>query len=127
MYDAERRLPDNLVDEFVSAIKDEHCCVNNGQQRYFNLDHCRKSLKALLAERKDMFEKKLTSTSLHEQQQARLFDAVKAWYSVEKKTFTDVVLKATKAHVLDGQRQWAQSRLLGDANVREAAVEDDRT
>ena len=65
--------------------------------------------------------------TLHEQQIDRLFAAVKAAFSVEKKTFTDLIHKKTTS-ILRGKRQdWIRVCLLTDEKIKANAKEDEET
>jgi len=87
---------------------------------------CKKedNIRSVIIKEKEKLEAQNQKGSFHEQQQ-RAFDAVKASYSVEKKTFTDVVLKTTKTHVFDSLRQWLLMTLTSDKGVLAAAEEDE--
>lgn len=62
--------------------------------------------------------------TLHEQLQRRLLAAVKAAWAVEKKTFTDMVLKKTRDYVLNARKKWVRTQLLVDQDLRANAIED---
>merc|ERR1712113_1047063 len=76
-FDVERQLPDALVTEFVQAFKQDHFLQNGS----FSLQHAQTQMRKLLVERKKMFEERFKSLSMHQQQQIRLFHAIRAWYS----------------------------------------------
>ena len=54
----------------------------------------------------------------------RLLAAVKAAWAVEKKTFTDVIMKKCRDSILKERERWVQTELLTDKFIRDAAVED---
>jgi hypothetical protein len=85
-YVAERKLPDSLIENLVKELA--MLLANRG-----NNDCTEYNIREVIITNKEKLEAQQQKGSLHEQQQQRVFDAVKAWYSVEKKTFTDVVLK----------------------------------
>jgi hypothetical protein len=114
-YDAERKLPDSLIKSLVTELA---LLAGNGYCTQDNIHN-------VIITNKEKLETQQQKESLHEQQQQRVFDAVKAWYSVEKKTFTDVVLKTTKTHVFESLRQWLLMRLTSDEGVLAAAEEDE--
>jgi hypothetical protein len=85
-YVAERKLPDSLIENLVKELA--MLLANRGN------NNCTEyNIREVIITNKEKLEAQQQKGSLHEQQQQRVFDAVKAWYSVEKKTFTDVVLK----------------------------------
>eukprot|EP00929_Paragymnodinium_shiwhaense_P040751 TRINITY_DN21226_c0_g1_i4.p1 TRINITY_DN21226_c0_g1~~TRINITY_DN21226_c0_g1_i4.p1 ORF type:complete len:735 (+),score=118.27 TRINITY_DN21226_c0_g1_i4:264-2207(+) len=128
-FDAERVLSVDLVEDIVDSFTNAELGslmdidIDSGAQR----DSQRDIIRRKLLERKKVWECNFQGLSMHDQQQARLLAAVRAWYTVEKKTFTDVILKATQAHIFKGQRQWVQSQLLRDEEIQEAAVESHKT
>jgi hypothetical protein len=62
--------------------------------------------------------------TLHEHLQPRLLAAVRAAFTVEKKTFTDMVLKVCRDSIISGVARWVETELLIDKDIRDAAVED---
>jgi hypothetical protein len=62
--------------------------------------------------------------TLHEHLQPRLLAAVRAAFTVEKKTFTDMVLKVCRDSIIRGIARWVETELLIDKDIRDAAVED---
>ena len=51
-----------------------------------------------------------------------LFAAVKAVWTVEKKTVTDLVMKACRDSILKPRENWVQTALLTDQQIKDAAV-----
>ena len=62
--------------------------------------------------------------TLHEHLQPRLLAAVRAAFTVEKKTFTDIVLKVCRDSIISGVARWVETDLLIGKDIRDAAVED---
>ena len=61
---------------------------------------------------------------MHEHLEQRLFAAVKAVWTVEKKTVTDLVMKACRDSILKQREHWVQTVLLTDQQIKDAAVEE---
>jgi hypothetical protein len=62
--------------------------------------------------------------TLHEQSLQRVFAAVKAAWAVEKKTYTDMVLKKCRDSVIKARIDWIETTLLLDNELRAEALED---
>jgi len=73
---------------------------------------------------RDKWNKKFVAQTLHQQQQRRLYAAIKAAFCVEKKTFIDLILKETTMHVVKGRDLWIRDTLLGHSEILEHASED---
>ena len=54
----------------------------------------------------------------------RVFAAVKAAWAVEKKTYTDMVLKKCRDSVIKARVDWVETTLLLDGDIRNEALED---
>ena len=61
---------------------------------------------------------------MHEHLEQRLFAAVLAVWTVEKKTVTDLVMKACRDSILKQREHWVQTVLLTDQQIKDAAVEE---
>jgi hypothetical protein len=48
----------------------------------------------------------------------------KAAWTVDKKTFTDMVMMACRDSILQERKHWVQTALFNDKQVRDAAVEE---
>merc|ERR1712113_254363 len=81
----------------------------------------------LFQQSKERWSNQFQEKGLHEQQQQRLFHAVEAAFAVEKKTFTDYILKETTEHLIDPRNHWVATALFSNANIKAAAVEDPKT
>ena len=73
---------------------------------------------------KKAFAADFEAKSLHQQQQQRLFHAVKALWAVEHKTFVDYILKETVEHLMLPRDAWIANALFTNEKIKQAAVED---
>ena len=62
--------------------------------------------------------------TLHEHQQLRLHNAVIATFTVEKKTFTDNIMKETTQMIIKKWIDWVSEEILTNPTLKEAAMED---
>merc|ERR1712032_420016 len=63
-------------------------------------------------------------SSLFEQQRHRIFNAVIALWTVEHKTFIDIVLKVTRDTVIKRREEWLRFEIHQNKRIMESAVED---
>ena len=131
-------LPDELLDVFFTCIHPSQFLRPGTPGSLFTFDkdgkmvihqtsvviQWKENLKALFIKAKQTWGEEFGKKSLHEQLQRRLFAAVKAAWGVEKKTFTDMVLKKTRDCILKAHKEWVRTKLLTDADLRASAVED---
>ena len=78
----------------------------------------------MLVEAKEEWAKEFGRKTLHEQLLYRVFAAVKAAWAVEKKTYTDMVLKKCRDAVMKARIDWVETTLLMDTDIRAEALED---
>ena len=102
------------------VLKDNFDKLATPKQKVPWKDNLRSALKKATSE---WMERKKRKT-LHEHLQQRLFAAVKAAWTVEKKTFTDMVMKACRDLILQEHKQWVQTAMFNDKQIRDAAVEE---
>lgn len=69
--------------------------------------------------------KELEKKPLREQQLERVHAALEANYDVEKKTFTDNIMKITRIHLVDVRENWLREQLLLDEELSKQACEDE--
>ena len=139
-YTEDMLLPDDLVENFfnrltlsdiLKPVKDEtKCYFENGEcwwkkpiQVPEKIEWKQNLSEKFLTEKRGWGEE-FSKKSLHEQLQRRLFAAVKAAWAVEKKTFTDMVMKKTRDFILKARKKWITTQLLTDKELQAAAVED---
>ena len=140
-YAEDMILPDELLQSFIASLHPSHFLSPHasGQSLSYDSDgkmsisdargcthavEWRTQLKNLLENARRVWGEEFGKKSLHEQLQRRLFAAVKAAWAVEKKTFTDMVLKKTRDHLLKVRQMWVRTQLLTDTGLRASAVED---
>merc|ERR1712129_185737 len=70
---------------------------------------------------------KYEQSGLFDQQRCCIFDAVKALWTVEHKTFIDVVLKVTRDAVIKRREDWIHFDIHQHKTIIENAVEDPDT
>ena len=85
----------------------------------------KQNLKAELDIKKQEWVSRYKSQTLHEHLEQRVFAAIKATWAVEKKTFTDMVLKKCRDSIIKERGRWVEMVLLTDMEIRDAAVEDE--
>lgn len=96
---------------------------SNSSYRILNMDEVR----ACLTQAKLEISKTQSHVDLLESQKKRVFSAVKAHFEVEKKTFTDIVLKKTKAFLIEKHKNWVQQHIFQIPNIAEFAKENEGT
>jgi hypothetical protein len=84
---------------------------------------CKDNLRSALQKATSEWMERKKRFILHEHLQQRLFAAVKAAWTVEKKTFTDMIMKACRDSILQEHKQRVQTALFNDKQIRHAAVE----
>merc|ERR1712224_298241 len=100
-FKGEEALPNELVDDFLSNVDfDAEGAGDEEAESEWTPDTIKSYLKRKLEAAKDRWSTKFSQSTTHEQQQERLFYAVKAVWAVEHKTFTDYILKETNEHLL---------------------------
>ena len=82
------------------------------------------NLRSALNDASSRWKKRRTHFTLHEHLEQRLFAAVLAVWTVEKKTVTDLVMKACRDSILKQREHWVQTVLLTDQQIKDAAVEE---
>ena len=85
----------------------------------------RTDLEKKLKEARDTIIREDKQASIRENAVKHVYRAVHATWSVEKKTFTDNVLKVVRDTVLNARQRWVTHTLLTDDAVINAAVEDE--
>jgi len=95
------------------------------QKLNVKLDYSDSSMRERLQEAKAEWAGIRKKRTLHQHLQPRLLAAVKAVWSVEKKTLTDLVLKVCRDSIISGVARWVENRMLTDSSIRAAAVEDE--
>ena len=85
----------------------------------------RTDLEKKLKEARDTIVHEDKQASIRENAVKHVYRAVHATWSVEKKTFTDNVLKVVRDTVLNARQRWVTHTLLTDDAVINAAVEDE--
>ena len=105
---------------FMAAIADEL----DKKKLLHPFDEVRKNLKDKWLAERSKWIKEFGSRTLHEQQRLRVYAEVKAVWGVEKKTFTDMVLKDTVFEIIRKREKWINQDLLLNKVIRAKAVED---
>jgi hypothetical protein len=82
------------------------------------------NLRSALNDASSRWSARRTHFTLHEHLEQRLFAAVKAVWTVEKKTVTDLVMKACRDSILKQREHWVQTVLLTDQQIKDAAVKE---
>jgi len=118
-------LPESLMNDFVNTINAEHDSLH-AKTDATNTTFMKSKMKEKLTEARDRWAKKHASQSLHEHQQHRVLAVLKANWTVEKKTFTDLVYKESM-RILARRRLWIQSELQSNEDILKSAVEDGDT
>eukprot|EP00415_Alexandrium_ostenfeldii_P000806 UN0806 len=125
-------LPETLMTDFVNTINAETDSLhvdsaNKTAQTDATSNAVMKSkMKEKLTAARDRWVKKHASQSLHEHQQHRVLAVLKANWTVEKKTFADLVHKESM-QILARRRLWIQSELQSNEDILKSAVEDGDT
>eukprot|EP00415_Alexandrium_ostenfeldii_P003590 UN3590 len=120
------------MDDFVGTINSEHDSMHvdsihkTAQTDAKNNSFMKSKMKEKLTAARDRWVKKHALQSLHEHQQQRVLAVLKANWTVEKKTFTDLVHKESM-QILARRRLWIQSELQSDEDILKNAVEDGDT
>lgn len=120
-FKGEEALPQELIDDVISLVKPQIGSL------YSNSTTFEQTMRSLLGQAKERWSTQFQQKSLHEQQQQRLFHAVEAVFDVEKKTFTDYILKETTEHLVDPRNHWVATALFSNTSIKDAAVEDSAT
>jgi len=111
-YHQEMTAPQDLIDDFIRQVD----------------DNLYKETKATLKDKLEtVLKMRADNFNSGEQQKICLFSAVKAAYKVEKKTFTDEILKITRIHVLDAVRKWVKVEFVLNDDIKKGAREDAAT
>ena len=105
-FKAEEVLPDDLMDSIVALIATISIHATNQP-------HVLQKLTTL----KEQWATKFAAKSLHEQQQQRLFHAVKAVWAVEHKTFIDCIMKETTELLLAPTHEWVTTELFTNESI----------
>eukprot|EP00811_Abedinium_folium_P003656 NODE_13363_length_1170_cov_4.484180.p1 GENE.NODE_13363_length_1170_cov_4.484180~~NODE_13363_length_1170_cov_4.484180.p1 ORF type:complete len:348 (+),score=22.15 NODE_13363_length_1170_cov_4.484180:1-1044(+) len=140
-FSVERAFPEECIDKFIQSLQESDWssllgmagrsvpfgAACSSDTRISPLDTVRANIRTKLESQKACFEKRFEAMSLHEQQQDRLFDAVKALWSVEHKSYIDIVLKDLRASILVPYEQWIRAELLIDEEISKNAVENQET
>eukprot|EP00966_Prymnesium_polylepis_P205596 4764467-Prymnesium_polylepis.1 len=79
---------------------------------------------AALKDAKAEYAREFGRKTLHEQLEYRVFAAVKAAWAVEKKTYTDMILKKCRDTVIKARIDWVETTMLLDPEIRADALED---
>merc|ERR1712176_984605 len=113
-------IPESVKDEFVGDISrtDLRNMYNSG-----TIGEARLSIKKKLDVQLEKYFKEFAQKSLHQQQQQRVFAAVKAHWSVEKKTFLDCILKVSRDIIIKKREEWISASLLTNENILKYASE----
>jgi hypothetical protein len=114
-YHMEEIMPDDFVEHLIPSLG-----LNNGNYAQFSSSSMRDKLQKATNE----WVKIKRQRSLHEHLQPRLLAAVRAVWCVEKKTFTDMVLKICRDSIINRVAYWVETQLLTDRDIHDAAVED---
>jgi len=139
-YAEEMLLPQEFLEDFMHDLNwdDLHKPVQHSETSLkqtqtgptygFTTTHAidwKQNLKAELDIKKQEWVSRYKSQTLHEHLEQRVFAAIKATWSVEKKTFTDMVLKKCRDSIIKERGRWVEMVLLTDMEIRDAAVEDE--
>jgi len=88
------------------------------------LDELRRNLKEKWLAERSAWVNDFGRRSIYEQQRFRVHAEVKAVCTVEKKTFTYMVLKDTIFEIIEKRKTWIDQDLLLNRAIRESALED---
>ena len=89
------------------------------------MQRIRSNLKKRLRTARTGWATEFAAKSLDEQQRRRVWAAVKAAWAVEKKTFSDMILKETRDHVVEARQRWIHQELRMVPGIQENAVENE--
>ena len=110
----------------VDAVLQAEVALKNAC-RNVNVEMALDMVRVSLVEAKSRWVNAFDNSSLHVQQQHRLYHAVKAVWAVEHKTFVDYILKETNEHLLQPRDFWVLSGMHRNEVISQAAVEDPAT
>ena len=125
-FGAEEILPQGLAEEIVVSLKRKLDADVKNHTPWANHTDAenREALNETLKIAKKRFSVSYGAKTLYEQQQQRLFHAVKAVWAVEHKTFIDYILKETVEHLMQPRDAWLATALFTNEKIKHAAVED---
>ena len=118
-YTEDMLLPNTVCDEIIQTFRS--ASWGDKDESY---DQKTRRMKGLVRKVVHDWAEEFGKKTLHKQLERRLLAAVTAAWAVEKKTFTDVVLKKTRDYVLNARKKWVQTQLLVDQDLRDNAIED---
>jgi hypothetical protein len=113
-YHIEEIMSDDFVEHLIPSLG-----LNNGNYAQFS-----SSMRDKLQKATNEWVKIKRQRSLHEHLQSRLLAPVRAVWCVEKKTFTDMVLKICRDSIINRVAYWVETQLLTDRDIRDVTVED---
>jgi len=119
-YVQEQILPDETI-ELVLASVFSPCYVEGNISKKLTPSEVRE---ALLAAQETLAAED-RQQAIQEHVAKKTLNAVKATWSVEKKTITDAILKKIRDMAVKARSEWIHTGLLTDGTIRDAAVEDD--
>jgi len=122
-FKGEEALPDALVADFLTSVRNDFGADVQAMNVNTHLT-IETYLQQQLTSAKERWSLKFAQSTTHEQQQERLFCAVKAVWAVEHKTFTDYILKETNEHLIAPRNRWMSTILCSKPEIKAAAVED---
>jgi len=111
-FKGEEALPGALLEDFLASSKVASLFGEIKAGRIYTESQTIDALRSGIESARDRWSTQFQAKSLHEQQQERLFCAVKALWHVEHKTFVDYVLKETTEHFLAPSNQWMKTTLM---------------
>mmetsp|Transcript_27758 Transcript_27758/g.73639 ORF Transcript_27758/g.73639 Transcript_27758/m.73639 type:complete len:639 (-) Transcript_27758:131-2047(-) len=130
-FKGEEALPDDMVEDFLASVRKDigiNAQAFDAQTLNLGFDSTVETyLRSKLASAKERWSSQFAESTVHEQQQHRLFCAVKAVWEVEHKTFIDYILKETNEHLIAPRNRWISTTLCSNAEIKAAAVEDPAT
>mmetsp|Transcript_14631 Transcript_14631/g.25910 ORF Transcript_14631/g.25910 Transcript_14631/m.25910 type:complete len:628 (-) Transcript_14631:71-1954(-) len=118
-FKGEEALPDELIEDLMSQVAKK---INSSNAEDYAISA--KDIRTEIAFAKERWSVRFGAKGLHEQQQQRLFHAVKAVWTVEHKTFIDYILKETTENLMRERARWVSTALFTNHKIKEAAAED---
>ena len=120
-YVEQQVMPDDMVENVIKALRPDHFYDDNENETF---ETSGSAIRALLLGMREKTATQDRQKALHEHVAKRVLCAVRAAWSVEKKTVTDAILKKTRDTMIGARNEWVSTTLLVDEEIRSSAVED---
>lgn len=111
-----------LPQRLREAIAEEIASMGDELSDEYDTNYSR--IMSCLEQQADAWTASYEKQDLLEHQRLRIFDTVKALWAVEKKSFVDNIMKATRDHVVQRRETWL-SLVVSNAEVLKSAKEDE--